>query len=268
MVSWLEELIELSRRRTPLVLVTIAAVRGHAPRNAGSKMLVTADHSYGSVGGGNLEQSVLTRARQLLKNSALTPELLTITLNPSAGPHGVQCCGGEVTLLLEPIPGTPPTVAIFGAGHVGKALVHVLSLLPIDVRLIDSRQDRLDLPSFPEQASAKVHTIHAPVPESVIAELPTGTHLLIMTHDHAEDIAILDTALRRRDLGFIGLIGSAVKWSHFRRKLGEQGHDADTLERVTTPIGLPEVPGKSPAAIAIATAAQLLRHLEIPESNF
>lgn len=121
---------------------------------------------------------------------------------------------------------------------------------------------------MPDGARADIEARHMPVPESVLSDLPAGSHLLILTHDHAEDLAILDMALRRDDLGFIGLIGSSAKWAHFRGQLLAQGHPGEALARITTPIGLPEVPGKSPPAIAIAVAAQLLTLLDLPEGGF
>jgi xanthine dehydrogenase accessory factor len=94
----------------------------------------------------------------------------------------------------------------------------------------------------------------------VIAELPSGCHVLIMTHDHAEDLALCDVALGRADLGSIGLIGSRGKWARFRRRLGqESGHDAESFARIKTPIGLPEIRGSEPATIAVSVAADLLR---------
>ena len=118
---------------------------------------------------------------------------------------------------------------------------------------------------------SNLHLIHAEVPETILETLPSGSHLLILTHDHAEDLAIVETALRQdkaRSFGFIGLIGSEVKWQHFRRELLGFGLLETDLERVTTPIGLPNVPGKSPQAVAIGVAAQLLSFLNLPESGF
>jgi xanthine dehydrogenase accessory factor len=262
-MTWPRTLASLSAAGTPFVLVTVAAVRGHAPRSAGSKMVVTAEAAFGSVGGGNLEAVAVSRGRELLAAGERAPELLNVTLNPQGGPHGVQCCGGEVTLLIDPVYPARPAVAIFGAGHVGWALVHVLGILPVELHVVDSRQAQLE-PS-PALPAATLHLHHAPIPESALEGLPAGAHLLVMTHDHAEDLAILDVALRREGFGFLGLIGSSAKWAHLQRKLREAGHDQTTLKRVTTPIGLPGVPGKSPQAIAIATAAQLLGVLGLPE---
>ena len=267
-MAWLDTLAQLGQDSTPLVMVTVIKVRGHAPRGAGSKMLVTATEIHGSVGGGDLEQRAIHEACEALLTAATEPRLLTLTLNPEGGKHGLQCCGGEVTLLLEPIHTRRIMVAIFGAGHVGWALTRVLSTLPISLTLIDSRSSKLDQESLPGKREAEIELRHAPVPESAVETLPAGSHLLVLTHDHAEDLAILDMALRRDDLGFLGLIGSSAKWSHFRRRLADEGHSKESLDRIITPIGLPGVPGKSPAAIAIATAAQLLTVLELPEGSF
>ena len=266
-MSWLAAVTHLNEAGTPFVLVTLAKVRGHAPRGAGSKMVVSMTQMWGSVGGGNLEARVTDLARTLLAERQTTPELLTQTLGLKGGEYGVQCCGGEVTVLLEPHYPERPAVAIFGAGHVGWALVQVLGMLPLELHLIDSRLDALRRP-LPTPLTASVTTHHAPVPESVLDELPKHAYLLILTHDHAEDLAVLERALRTDTFSFTGLIGSASKWTHFRRKLSAHGLSEADLARVTTPIGLPNVPGKSPQAVAISVAAQLLGVLSLPDALF
>ena len=263
-MTWLESLTHLTETRTPFVMVTVAKVRGHAPRDAGAKMLVTKSKVYGSVGGGNLEQVAIDKARQLLTAGEPATELLTLTLNPKGGNWGVQCCGGEVTLLLETVNPAKPTVAIFGAGHVGTALAKVLSILPINIQLIDSREKQLNNLQFSnnlQSVTSNLQLIHAPVPEAILETLPAGSHLLIMTHDHAEDIAILDVALTRGGWRYIGLIGSSAKWAHFQQELKEQGHTEEALTKVTTPIGLPAIKSKRPEVIAVSVAAQLLERL-------
>ncbi len=272
-MNWLESLNTLSKAGEPFVIVTIMQVRGHAPRAAGTKMIVSKENVYGSVGGGNLEQTCIKKSRSLLldlQGSArgVAPIQLTMTLNPKEGAYGIQCCGGEVTLLLEPMNPSRPTITIFGAGHVGWSLLHVLSMLPVDIHVVDSRAEQLDNTKLPKKSQASITLQHEDVPERFISFLPSASHLLVLTHDHAEDIAILDVALKRDDLGFIGLIGSSAKWTHFQQELKKQGCSEETLRRITTPIGLSSVPGKSPQAIAIATAAQLLSYLNLPESNF
>ncbi len=102
-------------------------------------------------------------------------------------------------------------------------------------------------------------TVHRElIGELVLDRLPRGAHVLIMTHDHAEDFALCDATLRNGRLGSIGLIGSSAKWARFRTLLAAEGHDAETIARITSPIGLPGLEGKDPAVIAVSVAAALL----------
>lgn len=269
-MDWVDAVQRLRAQRTPSVLVTLAMVRGHAPRNGGAKMVVAADELFGTVGGGNLEATAIARARELLADGASEPELLTLTLSDkTTTEYGVQCCGGEVTMLLEPVR-VVPTVAIFGLGHVGLELARILARQPLRLDLVDSRSEmlgpgRLGVPGergILADAVADVHVHHLPVPESALADLPPGAHVLIMTHDHVEDLAICDTALRTDALASIGLIGSRSKWARFRQQLREAGHDEATLARVTTPIGIAGIRSKDPAAIAVSVAARVLQLVE------
>lgn len=260
-MQWFEHLARLTQQKEPLVLVTLLSVRGHAPREAGAKMWVTAEAAYGSIGGGNLEATAITLARKLLGSSGPTPQIHTLRLTENApAEHGVQCCGGEVQILLEVVTPARPTVAIFGVGHVGLALAKVLSILPVELWLVDSRAEMLtDERLRPlQQEQARLRVFQAPILDSIVNDLPAGAHLVVMTHDHAEDLFVLEAALRRSNLGFIGLIGSAVKWRNFQHRLLQQGLSPVDLARVTCPIGLPLTRSKAPEAIAIATAGQLL----------
>ncbi|TKV58858.1 xanthine dehydrogenase accessory protein XdhC [Nakamurella flava] len=259
-MDWLDAVTRARREGSPVVLVTVAAVRGHAPRDAGAKMVVGADHSWGSVGGGNLEEAAITRAREIIATGVITPETQVSKLSDKArNRHGRQCCGGEVTLLLEPLPARP-TVAIFGLGHVGLELGRILSRLDLRLVLVDSREDQLEPLRLAEITGgpADVSVQHLLLGEQQLEALPRGAHVLVMSHDHAEDFALCDTALRLPQLGSIGLIGSSAKWTGFRRRLTEAGHDAATIDRIRCPIGLPGIGGKEPAVIAISVAAEML----------
>ena len=131
----------------------------------------------------------------------------------------------------------------------------------LELHLVDSRAAQVEperIAALTADAVAGVHRHHSPVPELVLGELPAGSHVLIMTHDHAEDAALCDTALRCGHLASIGLIGSSAKWRRFEKKLAAEGHGPEDLARITTPIGLPEITGKDPAAIAVGVAADLL----------
>jgi xanthine dehydrogenase accessory factor len=261
-MEWLAAVERLRTRREAGVLVTVAVVRGHSPREAGAKMVVSAEETWGSIGGGNLEATAIDQARELLLDPTATPTMFTAKLSDKVPyGHGVQCCGGEVNVLLEPL-AVLPAVAIFGMGHVGLELARILARHDVDLHLVDSRPGRLtdEALSALGDANARVYPHHVPVlPELVLAELPPGTHVLVMTHDHAEDAALCDAALRTGHLGSIGLIGSSAKWTRFRQKLSDEGHDEAAIARITTPIGLPELTGKEPATIAVSVAAALLQ---------
>jgi xanthine dehydrogenase accessory factor len=266
--GWLTAVARLRAARRPGVLVTVAQVRGHAPREAGSKMVVSADRVAGTIGGGNLEAVAIDRARGMVAGTGPATRLDTVSLSEKAPhEHGLQCCGGEVTLLYERLP-VVPSVAVFGVGHVGLELARILARHDLDLHLVDTRPAQLadERLAVLDDAVARVHRHAVPLlPEIVLEELPPGTSVLVMTHDHAEDIAICDAALRREDVGFIGLIGSAAKWARFRRRLADDGHSPEALARITTPIGLPGIPGKEPATIALAVAADLLSRVHAPE---
>jgi len=224
-------------------------------------MVVAADNIWSTVGGGNLESVTVERCRAMIADGISEPEVLEVALSDKAPyQHGVQCCGGEVKLLLEPLP-VVPSVAIFGVGHVGFELARILARHDIELHLVDSRPDQLTAERLEvlDDAVATIHVHHVPVlPELVVGELPPGTHVLVMTHDHAEDAALCDAAIRNEQLATIGLIGSRAKWARFRRKLAEDGNSEAAIARITTPIGLPALVGKEPAFIAVSVAAWLL----------
>ncbi len=266
MSTWWQAVADLRARREAGVLVTVTDVRGHAPRDAGAKMLVTATTATGSVGGGNLEAEAVRRSRALLEANDPEPCSFSSTLSDKVPlQHGVQCCGGEVSVLLEPLP-VVPSVAIFGVGHVGLELARILARHDLDLHLVDSRAEHLTPESLAPlgDAVAAVHVHPVPVlPELVLAELPHGTHVLVMTHDHAEDVALCDAAIRLDHLGPIGLIGSSAKWARFRATLLADGHDESAVDRITLPIGMAGVTtSKEPAAIAVSVAAALLAAFE------
>ena len=151
-------------------------------------------------------------------------------------------------------------MAIFGIGHVGYELARILSRHEVPLHLVDSRAEQLDQLRLADVTDGVADvTVHRElIGEVVLDRLPRGAHVLIMTHDHAEDFALCDAALRNGRLGSIGLIGSSAKWARFRKLLAAEGHDAATIARITSPIGLPGLEGKEPAVIAVSVAAALL----------
>ena len=144
---------------------------------------------------------------------------------------------------------------IFGAGHVGQALVRLLAGLGLfEITWIDPRAERLPA-DLPEGVTPQVSAM----PAEVVAGAPAGTHFIVLTHDHALDYAVCRAALARTDLAWLGLIGSLSKAARFRGRLQREGVAASTIAHLTCPIGIAGVASKLPAAIAIAIAAQLLQ---------
>lgn len=253
----------------PAVLVMVSATRGSVPREPGAWLALGADRLLGSVGGGHLELQAIAAARELLlqgSSSPLNGQVRRYALGPSLG----QCCGGSVELKFDyladaaaasRLPGLEPArapVAIFGAGHVGQALVQALLPLPFTLRWIDSR-DGLFPAGLPDRVQAESSD---PV-QRVLPELAPGSLVLIMSFSHAEDFELVAACLQRQrdraDLPFIGLIGSQSKWASFRQRLQARGFEPQELASVICPIGLPGIAGKQPAVIAASVAAQLLQ---------
>ena len=253
-------------QHAPAVLVQVQQAQGSVPRSVGTWMAVFASHQVGTIGGGHLEHQAIAQARAALRDPTLRlPETQRVALGPSLG----QCCGGLLALGFERVSaadlprlqlslaqqGRP--LALFGGGHVGQALVKVLADLPFDLRWIDSRDE-----VFPSDTPRHVQTEHSAPVQAAVADLAPGSAVLIMSFSHAEDLEILANCLRRArefdDLPFIGLIGSATKWATFRHRLEDKGFGEADFARVTCPIGLAGIDGKSPAEIAVAVAAQLL----------
>jgi len=250
------------------VLVTVHSSRGSVPREAGAWMAVFADHTVGTVGGGQLEWQAIQEARQQLQTGAPTQQR-RFPLGPALG----QCCGGEMTLAFERISAKDipaltqrltaqqaswPLVALFGGGHVGRALVAVLQTLPLRLHWIDRRDE-----IFPPDVPAQVLCEHSQPVQAAVADLPPGAHVVIMSFSHAEDLDVVAACLlrqrQRADLPFIGLIGSQTKWASFSHRLSARGFAPEELAQVTCPIGVPGIVGKEPAVIAVAVAAQLLQ---------
>lgn len=261
MLSWIEAVTALRNERRPGVLATVTAVRGHAPREPGAKMVISSQEIFGTIGGGNLEMAVMERARQMIAVGEGQPQSLSMKLSDKApAKFGRQCCGGEVTVLLEPLP-VVATVAIFGVGNVGMELARILSRHDLELHLVDSRPEFLEELPVLEPSVAQIHPAVAVLGEQVLSALPDGAHVLIMTHDHAEDFHLCDAALRHPRLGSIGLIGSSAKWARFQKNLGASGFSDRQIAAIQCPIGIEQVRGKQPAVIAVSVAAELLARI-------
>ncbi|MGJ7462580.1 xanthine dehydrogenase accessory protein XdhC [Halomonas sp. MA07-2] len=257
--SWHAALHRLQREGLPHALATLVTSAGATPREPGARMVITTDSAYDTLGGGTFEYQVIEAARARLAGANGNTESGMSLEAFSLGGRSGQCCGGFVNVLLEVFPGSAPTLAIFGAGHVGTELVRLAAPLPWRLRWHDSREG-----IFPDWAAnqPRLACRHAPDPAAAVAELPTGTHALVLTHDHAEDRALVDALLRRsKACASLGLIGSRSKWASFRSRLVEAGHSDAALDQVRCPIGN-SGGDKTPYAIALATIAELLPMVE------
>lgn len=151
-----------------------------------------------------------------------------------------------------------PQVVLFGAGHVGAAIVRVLQTLPCRVLWVDEREDM-----FPAGLPPQVTVEATDVPNAAVDMAEPGAYYLVMTHSHPLDQQLTERILKRADIGWFGLIGSNTKRRQFEHRLVERGITQEQLNRMTCPIGIPGIYGKEPASIALAVAAQLMQLWEL-----
>jgi xanthine dehydrogenase accessory factor len=255
----------------PAVWVSVDSAQGSVPREVGAWMVVFGNTVVGTVGGGHVEYEAIAVARKRLAGDKgdrgdTGAAVMRFALGPSLG----QCCGGVVHLRFENVSAADRAglttrlqarrqpVALFGGGHVGRALVNILGTLPFSVTWIDSRDE-----IFPADLPDHIGCEHSDPVHLAVADLAPQTRVLIMSFSHAEDLDVVAACLKRQrkqgDLPYIGLIGSQTKWATFRHRLAERGFSDAELAQVTSPIGVPGIQGKEPEVIAVAVAAQLLQ---------
>ncbi len=269
-------------------LVSVVKVEGSAPRETGARIVVTPTGSHGTIGGGTLEWQAMAEARASLgaaaEGNTIAPHLTRHALGPDLG----QCCGGRIELMTEVFDqGARDIVAdfarresagsfrltgrivapdfvelfgedrrpllLFGAGHVGQALVTALASLPFEITWIDPRAD-----AFPATMPETVMPLRVDDPVALLQAAAPGSFVLVMTHSHALDFDIVAAALADRRFAYIGLIGSATKRVRFTHRLQQSGLPDARIANLVCPIGLPGIQSKHPAAIAAATVAQML----------
>ena len=264
------------------VMVSVIRAEGSTPREEGARMIVTPLGFHGTIGGGTLEWKALAAAQAMLGKPAAT-RIVKQSLGPDLG----QCCGGRVKLAIEAFDidslpaaavfaareGEGPfdvtgriagleitehfgalrrSILVFGAGHVGRALVLALAQLPFEVIWSDPRPE-----AFPG-ASPSNTTLVSGDPLAVIERAPDGALAFILSHSHALDLEITGKALRNPNIAHAGLIGSATKRARFEKRLREAGVDETRISGLICPIGIGGIRSKLPSAIAVATAAQII----------
>lgn len=247
--NWTDAARQCQHSGNAYALVTILGCSGSTPRDQSSKMVVTAEHTFDTIGGGNLEFVVTNKAREMLAENEAQQEIIPFPLGGALG----QCCGGNATVLIETFAACRFEVALFGAGHVAKELVKILGSLPCKVRWIDNRHDM-----FPKQLPTNVYADYQEDPVQQIAHLSKGTDVLILTHNHQLDYALTSAALEHGALRHIGLIGSTTKAQRFRKRLLKDGFSSQHIGSIACPIGLSAIPGKLPMEVAVSIAAELI----------
>jgi len=228
------------------VLATVVATRGFTPQKGGAHLLVgEGGETWGTVGGGAIEQEVLARARVLLARGGA--ERLDRHLTQELG----MCCGGAMSVFLEVVERAPRLV-IFGAGHIAKPLASIAAGCGFDVTVVDARADWASQERFP-WARLEIRA-----PEDFAREWRSAgdEFVVIVTHDHALDQKLVQVMLER-PLGFLGMIGSVPKQRKFALRLKARGFSAEQIARLRTPLGL-QIGARTPEEIAVSVVAELV----------
>jgi xanthine dehydrogenase accessory factor len=245
-----QSLADLEKRNEAAALCTVIKSEGSTPRHVGSKMLVYPDgHFIGTVGGGDLEHRVMDEAWMALSDGQ--PRLLHYSMvDPSRGDPGL--CGGQVEVFVEPIL-PDPLVVLIGAGHVGKAIVHLAKWLGFRVVVSDDRAEMCN-PEVTPGADAYYPMRMSELPNQI--KFDRRTFVILTTRGSNVDVDGLAPLL---DLpaAYIGVIGSKRRWASTVKGLKAQGVSEEKLTQVHSPIGL-ELQAETPEEIAVSVMAEVL----------
>ena len=239
--QWVIQLRELLLQRKATVLITGMGESDFT----GEKWVLDETTTASTEWCKNIPQNCISAAKQLL-SSAVAPQ---VSFYPPS--HRLK----NSQYLFEQVHPNDFPIRIFGAGHVGQALVNVLSGLSCEICWVDNRDEQ-----FPLRLPGNVCKVINAHPEDEVVSAPTGTYYLVMTHDHQLDQRICEQILLRADFQFCGLIGSQSKRRKFEHRLRAKGLSESAIRGLTCPIGIKSISGKQPAEIAIAVAAQLLEY--------
>lgn len=250
--TWLDAVVHCKESGISFVLVTVIHVEGSTPRGLGTKMVVTEHTTFDTIGGGNLEHSVTRNARELLNNNISMPQKQSFPLSSRLG----QCCGGHVGVLLEPTLVNATTIAVFGAGHVAKSLVPILSQLNVKIKWIDQRKEE-----FPIEVPSNVEKWVTDFPTDSLVDLPDHCLALVLTHNHQLDFDLVLSAIKQERFGFIGMIGSNTKAKRFKYKLKQRGLSEELINQLVSPVGNLDIKGKKPVEVAVSISAQIINLL-------
>lgn len=249
--NWSSASYNLSKQGQAYVLVTLVGVSGSTPRNSGTKMVISNDEIFDTIGGGHLEHKAIKQAKKMLLSGKSCQHIEHFQLGSNLG----QCCGGNTSVLFECFAATGVNIMLFGAGHVGKALVPILAQLPCKVTWVDSREAQF--PVNVEQYG-NVHKVVSDAPELEVAIMPANSYFIVMTHNHQMDFEISQAILKRADFHYLGLIASDTKWRRFKQRYKHRDTDENQVARMNCPIGLSQVGGKLPMEVAVSVSAEII----------
>ncbi len=252
----LEFIAKKNKESHPIVVATFISVRGSAPQNIGAKAVFDQTGLLaGTVGGGKLEEYAKKKSIEMFSQDDAKPLFETKNLQKDIG----MTCGGEVTLLLEPIGFNIWDIALFGAGHVAQALVPLLLTLNCRLKVIDTRSEWLEK----LKDHNKLEKIHCENLAEAVPKLNPKTFMLSITQGHSFDTIVMDQVFKTfGTLPFMGVIGSIPKANSIKKELKENGHADSLLKEIICPVGYP-IGGNDPAEIAISIAAQLIEKRDL-----
>jgi len=249
--SWNQASLTLGQQGKAYVLITIIGVTGSTPRNSGTKMVVSVNDTFDTIGGGHLEYKAIKQARKLLEENNDCQLIEHFQLGSQLG----QCCGGNASILFECFASNTIHIALFGAGHVGQALIPMLAGLPCHITWVDNRESQ-----FPANCHqyANVTALLTDDPAAEVSAMPSNTLYVVMTHNHQLDFEITLAALKREDFHYLGLIASDTKWRRFQQRYKHREISPSLVGQMNCPIGLEQVVGKMPMEVAISVAGQII----------
>ena len=247
-----QEIVRIKAGGEEAALVTIVSTTGSTPREEGAKMLVKTDGSIlGTIGGGSLEAQVIEEAIKVIKQGK--PKRLHMSLTAKEAEEAGMVCGGELEVFIEPIL-TPPTLYLFGGGHISLPLAKVGKLLGFKVAVIDDRAEFADPDRFPEADILLAEEFSKSFPK---LKIDKSSYIVIVTRGHQHDELVLEWAVGT-PAKYVGMIGSKTKVETIFSHLLAKGITNQQLDRVHAPIGL-EIEAQTPEEIAVSILAEVIK---------
>lgn len=258
MQEYIQKAYELKSQGISFVTVTLVQPQGHVPQDRGAKAIVSFEGLlWGTVGGGRLEAQAIEHAKKMLERlneapaaGSIQPEWVQYDLQKDFN----MVCGGMAALFYECSHSKTWNIAVFGAGHVAQAVVPLLSTFDAKIFCVDPRQEWLKKLPVKEN----IEKVELAEPAEFVAKLPARTFYLCVTQGHWTDLPVVKEILKRKDAGFVGVIGSVQKASTLRKTLKEEGFLEEQIQEIECPVGLP-IGSNAPSEIAVSIAAQLLQ---------